>query len=243
MDETYLIKGIVLKRESFRENDHRVIVYSFEKGRLELVTRGSKKITSKLSGHIEPITLGEFMIVKGKLFNYIGAARSENCYPNIKNEIEKVEVVGLAFNFFLKLIKEGQADAENYNLLQDFLEILNNINFRKQFALFLSNIFVFKTIVLFGYQPELYNCVVCKKKIEANNNYFDFSKGGLVCKDCAKNKLTHKDSLLVSNNLIKLLRLIVNEDISFFTEKKIAVDKKTLEEIEMVVKNYMDYII
>ncbi|MFH1822239.1 MAG: recombination protein O N-terminal domain-containing protein [Patescibacteria group bacterium] len=43
MEETYTTKAIVLNRQPFRENDSRVVVYSFEQGKMELVARGTKK--------------------------------------------------------------------------------------------------------------------------------------------------------------------------------------------------------
>lgn len=242
MDETYLIKGIVLKREPFRENDHRVIIYSEERGKLELVTRGSKKITSKLASHIEPVTFGCYMVVKGRQFNYVGAARSEDCYVKIKDDPERIEAVGSAFNFFLKHIKEGQVDTDNYNLLKNFLEILNNLNFKTKFASFLAKVFILKTLSLFGYQPELHNCVECKKKIETGNNRFDFLKGGLVCSECVKNMKVDKDCVSISNNSIKLLRIIIKENIVFFAKKKVTIDKKTLDETGSLIKNFAEYI-
>ena len=56
MDETYNFEAIVLNRYAFRESDSRVILYSREKGKLELVARGTKKIKSKIS-YIELLNL------------------------------------------------------------------------------------------------------------------------------------------------------------------------------------------
>ena len=43
MEETFYTRAIILKRSPWRENDSKVTVYSLERGRLELVARGTKK--------------------------------------------------------------------------------------------------------------------------------------------------------------------------------------------------------
>lgn len=43
MEETFYTGAIILKRSPWRENDSKVIVYSLEKGKLELVARGTKR--------------------------------------------------------------------------------------------------------------------------------------------------------------------------------------------------------
>ena len=88
MEETYRVKAIILNRQAFRENDVMVTVQSMDKGKLKLVARGVKKMQSKLAGHLEPLNLGDIMVVRGKQFNYVGSANAENCYANIKSDLE-----------------------------------------------------------------------------------------------------------------------------------------------------------
>ena len=69
MEETFNTKAIILKREPFWEADTRVVVYSLEKGKLHLIARGTKKISSKLAGHLEPMNFVDLMVVRGKQFD------------------------------------------------------------------------------------------------------------------------------------------------------------------------------
>ena len=85
MEVSQKSKAIILKREAFLENNSRVFIYSQNFGKLDLVARGTQKISSKLAGHIEPLNLCEIMIIKGKQYNYLGSALCENSFLNIKN--------------------------------------------------------------------------------------------------------------------------------------------------------------
>jgi DNA repair protein RecO (recombination protein O) len=125
MDETYATKAIVLNRQPFRENDSRVILYSRDRGKLELIARGTKKINSKLAGHLEPLSLSSIMVVRGRQFDYIGGAAAINCFIDLKSDLAKLAAAGQAVKATSELIKTGIDDNYIYLLLLDFLEILN----------------------------------------------------------------------------------------------------------------------
>ncbi|MCK4540300.1 DNA repair protein RecO [Candidatus Parcubacteria bacterium] len=230
MEETFNIQAIILNRHIFRENDSRVLVYSKEHGKMFLVARGARSIKSKMAGHIEPFCLSDLMVVRGKNYNYIGGAKSGNCFRELKSDLKKLEVAGRSFAILNKIIKEHEVDPKLFFLINDFLEALSDINKNIDSNLFL-HAFILKLICQLGYRPELYSCVICRKDINPNNNYFDFKRGGLVCSSCRKNSLTiHKDS-------IKLLRFIVKEN--FKNISKLHFNKKiSLGAIKNIVLFY-----
>ncbi|MDD4902253.1 MAG: DNA repair protein RecO [Patescibacteria group bacterium] len=123
-EATFNTKVIILNRQDFRENDSRIVCYSEDRGKLELVARGAKKLKSKLSGHIEPLTLSRLMVVTGKDLNYVGTATGENFYPNIKENLEKVSLANQTLALVEKMTREGEIDGheEIFNLLKDFLD-------------------------------------------------------------------------------------------------------------------------
>ena len=63
---------IVLSRRNFREADQIISLYSFDKGKFEVLAKGIKKIISKNSAHLEPFCFSEVEIISGKEFDYLG---------------------------------------------------------------------------------------------------------------------------------------------------------------------------
>jgi DNA repair protein RecO (recombination protein O) len=126
MEITYNTRAIILNRVDFREHDSRIICYSADRGKLELVARGAKKLKSKSSGHLEPLTLTRLMVVEGKDYNYAGTAIGENFYSNIKSDLDKIFMASEAVKLVEKMTREGEVDnhAEIFNLLKDFLDEL-----------------------------------------------------------------------------------------------------------------------
>ncbi len=235
MDETFTTTAIVLQRQSFRERDSKVTLYSLNKGRLDLVARGTKKLNSKLAGHIEPFNLAKLMVVRGKQFDYIGSAVSEDCFGEIKSDWEKVRIVGKAIGDFNRLIKPGQADENLFILLKNFLTVLNKREAIKTDLDLFLHFFILKLLAQLGYQPELYQCVVGKEKIEPGNNKFNVKKGGLVCRNCAKTS----QYLTISDDCIKILRLALGEDLNKLVNLKIS--NHLIKETTKIINSFFKY--
>ncbi len=235
MEETYNIKAIILNRRPFSEDDGRVAVYSLERGKLELTVRGLKKIKSKLAGHLEPLNLADIMVARGRAYDYVGTAVSENCYGGIKRDLEKLNAAGQAVKMVDKLIKPGVADKEIFGLLADYLAVLNSA---KSGFNILNSFFIFKFLAKLGHKPEMYSCVNCGKKIKPGSNKFDLAKGGLVCGQCSNPKTA--DQLTISDDGIKLLRLADKYDLNKLV--KIKINKKIEKEIGGIISKFNDYI-
>lgn len=247
-EETYNTKAIILDRKPFKESDTKVSVFCLDRGRLELVARGTKKISSKMAGHLEPVSLSNIMVVRGKQYDYVGSAINENAFLNIKNDYNKIDIVGQAIGVFRKLVKEGERDERLFRLLSDFLEIINDLRFTN-YELRLFNFFVLKLISELGHKPELYNCVVCKNKIAPGGNMFDMAKGGVVCGQCALATKPHPiplikergtvERLTISDDCIKVLRLAASED--FKKLVKLNINYKLEREVKKIISSFYKY--
>lgn len=237
MEETYLTQGIVLNRRAFDEDGSRVIIYTEDKGKLELVARGTKKIKSKLAGHLEPFCLADIMVVRGKHYDYIGNAVSRNCYSQIKSDLVKLAIAGKAIKIFDKIIKIGQADREIFKNLKSFLEILNRNSASSNQDL-LSYFFIFKIMISLGYEPQLYNCAICRSKIKPSGNRFNFKRGGLVCPGCGI-KVKGEKAVVISDDSIKLLRLA--KDLDLIKLMKIKINNKLKSELINIVGSFLSH--
>lgn len=239
MEETYNLKAVVLKREPWREADLLVTLYSGEQGRIELAARGARKIKSKLAAHLEPWNLVEVMAVRGRRLDYAGAATSENCFSGLKSDYEKLEIAGKTLAFFDRLIKprESEGAAEIFFLLKDFLKLINDHDRPTGELKLLADFFIFKLLIQAGYQPELFNCLVCGKRIAAGGNFFSPAKGGVICRQCLKEEKI--SSLTISDEAVKVLRLAGKMEIKRLA--KLALAPKTIKEINNLICSFQKH--
>ena len=240
MEVTYTTKAIILTRQPFREFDSKVAVYSLDKGKLELVARGAKKILSKLAGHLEPVSLSNIMVVRGKQYDYIGGAMNKNCFAGIKNDLDKVLAAQKAIFILHKIIKENEPDRQVFDLLFDFLYLLDEQSrLVPDYDLFYY-FFVLKLLVVLGHGPELYNCAVCRKKIGPSGNKFNLGRGGVVCQKCrAPDKRFGQMGLTISENCIKILRIVATEDWGKIVRTN--TDNKLKKEVIKIIGSFYNY--
>ncbi len=150
MPQTYSTQAIVLNRRPIKEADSRVSLYTLDYGRLDLLVKGARKLSSKLSGHVEPFNLLEVMVISGRQA-YAGGTLSRNCYLGIKSDFDKLEAAGYAFNRFNKLIKEGVSDETLFYLLSDFLALLDHVSAEAAWYRWLSQLFLCKALHHLGF--------------------------------------------------------------------------------------------
>ena len=237
MEETFNIKALILNRKPFFEDGSKVTVYSEDLGKLELVARGTKKIKSKLAGHLEPISLVDIMVVRGRQYNYIGAVISKNCYANIKNDFDKIKAAGEAIKVFNLIVKLGESDQDIFSLLKNYFDFLDGAGAKTNYDLF-ANFFIFKLLIKLGHSPELYNCVNCRNKILPLGNMFDLARGGLICGKCLA-KFKGADQLTISENSIKILRLAGKN--GFKELEKINIDNSIKKEVFNIISSFFNY--
>lgn len=236
MEETTNLKSIVLSRQDFKENDSLVTFYSREKGKIFLVARGVKKINSKIAGHIEPISLVDLMLVKGRQYDYVGSIKSIDNFLNIKSDLDKLEIAFRILKIYKKLIKEGEADEYVFQLLCDSLYFLDR---ESDFDLNLFyNFFIIKFYYCLGFSLFLENCVICRKKIISNDYYLNISLGGLTCKKCSDKR----DGLTISDNSVKMLRLALDKNYKELINIKINNEiKDNLDKLVSSFEKYYSY--
>lgn len=239
MEETYNLEAIILNRYDFRENDSRVILYSRERGKLELIARGTKKIKSKIAPHIEPLNLVEAMAIKGKRFDYLGSAISRSAFYNIKSDLYLLAAAGKIVKFLNRSVGELVPDQQIFSLTKEALQLLNDKKLKSGKEELVELFYIYKLMAMLGYKPDLFECLHCHQKISAQKNYFDFAHGGIICPDCLKKVATY-DKLTISPELIKILRFADKNSLSDLIKLKID-DKILKKELDNVIRSFQKY--
>lgn len=237
--------AIVLKRQDIRENDSLVLFYSKEQGRVSLLARGTKKPASKLIAHLEPLNCIDLMIIPGRGYSYVGSIKPIKSFFNIREDLDALAWVFAGINSFLRLVTaEGEKDERLYNLLYNYLSILDDIAAQKRSALegeIAYAVFIFRLLTIIGYRPQTETCLSCKKSFTAEPKYFDLQNAGLLCGACfsPQANISQTRYLRVSDDSVKILRFILDED--KFLGKKIKFSSKLGHELANLVNKYLEF--
>lgn len=252
MEATRNHLAIILNRQAYRERDSLVNVYTADAGKLSLIARGTQQLSSKLAGHIEPLTLADIMVVRGKGLDYIGSAIGRETYFGIRADLNKLYYAGRALSIFNSLVKGSQTDENLFLLLTNWLEAINSYldqedkpnYFDKEKGEVRLIFFILKLLDILGYKPEMYQCLTCSQALTPGNNHFDLLNGGLVCADCLakgreSERLVNNNLLTISDNCVKIIRFIISNN--FDSLEKLKVSKKLLKEASFLVNNFVSF--
>lgn len=230
----YKTSGIVLKRKNFGEADRILTILTERFGKISAIAKGSRKIKAKLLGHLEPFTLADFQFHEGKNFYIVTGADIKHHFENIHNDYSKTTRAFYLGELVDKFLENDERNIGVYRLLSSALKYLeyNNIDLMLRF-------FELKIIEATGFKPALRQCVHCQKNLIAGSNFWDQSEGGIICTDCQK-KFQHGKK--ISDGVIKLLRVIEEQDIGTATKIKLdkKIDNETEEILDLYIKNILE---
>lgn len=203
-----LTQAITLGKRAAREDDALYIFYTKLHGKISAYARGVKKIKSKLSGHLEPFGLIDLGIVHGAHNNRVAHAVGVYRFMNIQKDFDTIFFGSFGLRLVNKIFQENAPDEKVFQLLTEYLEILDDKNLSKHFS-FLNPAFTFKILSFLGYNPEIEKCVRCGKRI-SGDSYFSALRGGTTCLACEKEKdgfnLSENERFAIRNALSSSLK-------------------------------------
>lgn len=117
-------EGIIIKRSNFGEADRILTVVTPFKGKIKIVAKGVRKITSRRGGNVELLNKVKLHIYQGKGMPILTEAESIETFSNIKNDLTfstyGSHIVELAERF----LPEDQPNPQAFNLLATALHLL-----------------------------------------------------------------------------------------------------------------------
>lgn len=250
-------KALVLSRQDYREHDSLVLFYTLEYGRLSLVARGTKKPKSKLTGHLEPLSLADLMIVPGRGFDYAAGAIVREAFPSLKGDLNALYYAGQGIIFLKRFIEEAEPDKDIFWLIYNYFSLLAQYagikkdaeaGLQKLDGELILAFFILKFLAISGYQAQSEFCLSCRQLLKSGNNYFNLQNGGIICDACfEQQKLAGREPkpqvsrefLMISDNCVKLLRIIREKELTSVT--KFRLDKKLIKELSALAKGFLDF--
>lgn len=230
----YRTQGFVLTKNDLREADQVFDILTKDFGKIKILGRAIRKISSKLRSGINLFYLSEIEFIQGKNYKTLTDALILNKFDNIRKNLDGLEVLQRISETASFLIKGEEADDKIWNL---FVEIFDELSregtkdCKPAYYYFFWNI-----LSILGYQIDLYHCARCREKLIPGIMNFSAEQNGIICLRCSFDDI--KDKIKISSETVKVLRFIQKNDLSFF--KKLKIEKEFLAELGLVTENYSE---
>lgn len=238
MFTNYRSQGLILKKENREEFDQLFTVYTRNFGRLEVLGKAIRKISSKLRTGAEIFNLIEVEFIQGKIYKTLTDVILINDFKTVKNDLKRLQIAYKISEIFDNLIKGQEPDEKLWQLLTDVFERLDDLRIQYTIYQILYYFFLWNLLSILGYTPELYQCSLCQKKITPENIFFSPKDGGLVCDKC---KTLIKSAKNIAPDIVKIIRIILKKDWS--TLKKIKFGKEDLKQLSLISNFYLSKIL
>jgi DNA repair protein RecO (recombination protein O) len=233
----YRTLGFVFKKEERGEVDQVFKVFSKDFGKVEILGKGIRKISSKLRSGMETFYLSEIEFVQGKIYKTLTDAVLIERFKNLRKNLKKLSVAYQISEILDNLIKGEERDEKIWNLILGTFEKLDDPNLQFKICNLQYYYFFWNLISFLGHKPEVYSCIVCQKKLEPKGLYFNKKEGGIVCQSCFQ-KI--KEGERISGRVVKILRILLEKDIQFL--RKVKVDKEDFEKLKKISDDYFNFL-
>lgn len=235
----YRTEGVILKKEERGEADLLFTVFTKDFGKLKILGKAVRKISSKLRSATGIFSLSEVEFIQGKSQKTLTDAILMGKSPSLAKDLKKLRIAHKIVQVLDKLVKGQEHDEKIWNLLIETLQRLNTelpfteAKVKMRQDLIAYHYFFWNFVAILGYTPNLYHCVPCRKKIAQEKNYFSPKDGGIVCQKCFSDK---EPNLEIQPETIKILRIILKRD--WATLLKLKFEAQYLKELSLMSNNW-----
>jgi DNA repair protein RecO (recombination protein O) len=230
----YKTQAIVLRQRKLGEADKIVTLYCSHMGRVDAVAKGVRRTKSRLAGHLEPLTLGTYLIAEGRNLDIVTQAETVEGYPALRGDLERLGRGLYCAELVDRLTPERSEGNPIFRLLEETLAILDT---EESIDLAVRR-FELKLLEHLGYRPSLDVCAVCDRKLEPIDNYWSAEAGGAVCPGCADDALR---LMPLSLNALKVLRLLGRA--SFADASRVRLSPGLYREVEACLQIQVEYVL
>lgn len=234
--------AIVLRCLDYGEADRIVTFYTDNFGKLKGIAKGARRSKKRFPNALELFSCSNIIFSRR---NREGLALIEGCdvtgyYPGIRSDIERVLVASYFIDLVDQFTMEGKKSRSLFQLLQDFLGIIDTGNSSET----IMRLFELRLLKLTGFEPILDRCTICGRLVdalEANCDIpmvFNPAGGGVRCPKCSFN---NRDSSPVSLGTIKTL--LMGKDMEIARIHRLALSEQAAVESREILIRFIRHIL
>jgi DNA repair protein RecO (recombination protein O) len=115
-------RAFVLRRVNFGDSHRYITLFSQNNGKIEVVAKGVRKITSRRAASLEPLNLIEFQSVKSIKNSILTEVKLISSFNDLKKELSNIEKVFTICEIIDSIMPYGQKHKDVFELILSALE-------------------------------------------------------------------------------------------------------------------------
>jgi DNA repair protein RecO (recombination protein O) len=110
-------KAYIIKRVNSKDSDRFITLFTKDHGKLEVLAKGVRKISSKRASSLEPLNLIEFQAVKSGQYHVLTEVKLVSSQDHLKKELKYIKQVFLVCELINSIMPQGVAHADVFDLI------------------------------------------------------------------------------------------------------------------------------
>ncbi len=228
------VEAVVLRHADWGEADRLLWLFTRELGKVQAIAKGVRKPRSRKAGHLEPFTRVELLLAQGRDLPIVTQAEAKDVYQALREDLVRL---GYAAYIIELLDRFTYEEGENLGLYRILCETLSRINKEKDVA-FAVRYYEVRLLDLVGFRPQLLNCLVCGGAIKAEDQFFSYEEGGVICPKCGVKAAGVRQ---ISLPALRILRHFQRSN--YAQAQRVALSSAVDHELEALMGNYLTYLL
>lgn len=193
---------VIVKRRDFGEADRILTILTPRHGKIDVVAKGARKLTSHKTGHVELFTRVDMLIHKGRDLGIAVQVELVEPYLRLREDLRRGAYANYAAELLDRFTLTDDDDAsELYRLFDQTLARLCTDGD----PLLAVRYFEMHLLDQVGFRPEITDCAVGHEPLLPEDQFFSYAAGGVIC---SRHAAQASGAFPISMTALKLLRHI-----------------------------------
>jgi DNA repair protein RecO (recombination protein O) len=226
---------VVLRHTDYGEADRILSLYTRQLGKTRALVKGARKVTSRKAGHLEPFTHVKLQLAKGRDLLLVTQADTVDAYLPLGEDLMLMSHASYVIELIDRFTyDDGTENSTVFRLLTDTLSRLAS----KSDPWLVIRYYEMRLLDYLGFRPQLFECVNCGREILAEEQFYSFSAGGVICPSCGRGlpNLTR-----ISVEALKYLRHFQRS--SYAEASRARPSSEVQAEAESLMQGYFTYLL
>ena len=232
---SFRVEAVVLRHSDYGEADRLLTLYTRQLGKTRVIAKGARKIASRKAGHIEPFTYVKLQLSKGRDMLVLTQADTVDAYLPLREDLILTSQASYVMELLDRFTYED--DTENPSTFRLLTETLSRLA-SKFDPWLVIRYYEMRLLDHLGFRPQLFECANCGREIKAEDQFFSFSAGGVICPRCGQG-LPNLHAISVEG--LKYLRHFQRSSYAEATRARPSPDVQM--ETETLMQGYFTYLL
>jgi DNA repair protein RecO (recombination protein O) len=174
---------LILREISYKENDKILHALSKSNGKIQIISKGSKKTSSHLINASQIFAYSKSTLNVSRDMYILTSAQVLDNFYGLKNNMDAYYSASYILELISYVAQENQYDEKIFDMT---VSVLSHLSKSTHGDDKLVAAYEIKLAAMLGYKPDFHHCLSCGSSLKGDGR-FSIREGGVFCASCVNN--------------------------------------------------------